>query len=282
LLFHPDTSFQDDPLYLSGNIILQDKASCFPGLVLSPPATDETVVIDATAAPGNKTSHLSALMGNRGKLFAFERDRRRFSTLKKMIAKAGCTNVTPINADFLITDPLDLRFTAVTHILLDPSCSGSGIVNRMDFLVEIDEGFGENRLDKLASFQQKMIKHAMRFPSVKKVVYSTCSVHAIENEGVVRNILNSEECKSGRFRLAPQNEVLASWPRRGSPEELDSPGDARSLIRCLPGEDATNGFFVSCFVKSKKSVTRKREASNDGHAGDKKRRKRQKQTGEGN
>jgi len=25
-----------------------------------------------------------------------------------------------------------------------------------------EEGFGENRLDKLASFQQKMIKHAMR------------------------------------------------------------------------------------------------------------------------
>jgi len=68
LVFHPDTSFQDDPLYLSGNIILQDKASCFPALVLSPPATDETVVIDATAAPGNKTSHLSALMGNRGKV----------------------------------------------------------------------------------------------------------------------------------------------------------------------------------------------------------------------
>jgi len=66
-------------------------------------------------------------------------------------------------------------------------------------------------------------------PSVKKVVYSTCSVHAIENEGVVRNILNSEECKIGRFRLAPQNEVLATWPRRGSPEELDSPGESLGL-----------------------------------------------------
>lgn len=25
--------------------------------------------------------------------------------------------------------------------------------------------------------------------------------------------------------------------------------DAEGLIRCLPGEDATNGFFVSCFVR---------------------------------
>jgi putative methyltransferase len=68
LLFPPDFSFQCDPLYLSGKIILQDKASCFPALILSPPASDGTVVIDATAAPGNKTSHLSALMGNKGKV----------------------------------------------------------------------------------------------------------------------------------------------------------------------------------------------------------------------
>lgn len=26
--------------------------------------------------------------------------------------------------------------------------------------------------------------------------------------------------------------------------------DAESLIRCSPGEDGTNGFFVSCFVKA--------------------------------
>lgn len=68
LLFSPQTTFNDDPLYLSGKIILQDKASCFPAIVLSPPATDESAVIDATAAPGNKTSHLSALMKNKGKV----------------------------------------------------------------------------------------------------------------------------------------------------------------------------------------------------------------------
>lgn len=68
LLFPPDLQFVDDPLYHEGKIILQDKASCIPAFVLSPPATDRTVTIDATAAPGNKTSHLSALMQNKGKV----------------------------------------------------------------------------------------------------------------------------------------------------------------------------------------------------------------------
>lgn len=68
LAFPPKTAFHNDPAYLTGKIILQDKASCFPAVILDPPARDDAVVIDATAAPGNKTSHLSALMRNRGKV----------------------------------------------------------------------------------------------------------------------------------------------------------------------------------------------------------------------
>ncbi|TFY82877.1 hypothetical protein EWM64_g1133 [Hericium alpestre] len=115
-LFPPQTQFQDNPLYTSGKIILQDKASCFPAVVLAPPASDSIVAIDATAAPGNKTSHLSALMGNQGKLYAFERDRKRFTTLKTMLGRAGCRNVEALNADFLTTEPDDSRFSKVDHM----------------------------------------------------------------------------------------------------------------------------------------------------------------------
>jgi 16S rRNA C967 or C1407 C5-methylase (RsmB/RsmF family) len=68
LLFSPQYQFHDDPTYKSGKIILQDKASCFPAVVLAPPTGEDSVVIDATAAPGNKTSHLSMLMCNKGKV----------------------------------------------------------------------------------------------------------------------------------------------------------------------------------------------------------------------
>ncbi|KAK0204704.1 S-adenosyl-L-methionine-dependent methyltransferase [Desarmillaria ectypa] len=252
LLFSPQTTFHDDPLYKSGKIILQDKASCFSAVVLSPPSMEDTYVIDATAAPGNKTSHLSAIMGNNGKLFAFERDRKRFKTLEMMLSKAGCQNVETLNRDFLTVDPQDEAYCKVTHILLDPSCSGSGIVNRLDHLLETEaenEPEKDERMTKLAAFQLVMIKHAMKFPAVKRIVYSTCSVHATENEHVVRDALKSEEAENGGFKLdAPEN-VLPQWKRRGLPEEMDNPSDAASLIRCSPGGDATNGFFVSCFVR---------------------------------
>ncbi|KAJ2916589.1 hypothetical protein MD484_g3801, partial [Candolleomyces efflorescens] len=254
LVFPSQTSFADDPAYQTGKLILQDKASCFPAVVLAPPASNDAVVIDATAAPGNKTSHLSAIMKNQGKIYAFERDRRRFTTLETMLSKAQCSNVHPVNTDFLLVDPHDEKYGAVTHILLDPSCSGSGIVNRLDHLVESvpteeDAINSDSRLAKLAAFQLKMIKHAMQFPKVKKIVYSTCSIHSIENEHVVRDALTSEEAKDNSFVLAPRNEALPNWLRRGLPDEMASNEDASSVIRCSPGEDHTNGFFVSCFIR---------------------------------
>lgn len=68
LAFHPTAPLQDNAAYMNGSIIFQDKASCFPAIVLNPPSLINTAVIDATAAPGNKTSHLSALMSNQGKV----------------------------------------------------------------------------------------------------------------------------------------------------------------------------------------------------------------------
>lgn len=125
-------------------------------------------------------------------------------------------------------------------------------------------------------------------------MYSTCSVHTIENEHVVRQALKTEECISGRFTLAPSGEILPTWKRRGIPTEMDDPsvyhalqsllefalrcyynsfpsyvdiGDAASLVRCTPGEDATNGFFVSLFIRQTQlsvSESRKRKEPCDG------------------
>ena len=133
--------------YVNGRIILQDKASCFPAHLLlgsrsrtSPYVGD---VMDACAAPGNKTTHLAAILSSSSshagkssgvpRIFACERDAARSETLQSMVQKAGAVSVTILaKQDFLSLDPSDQRFTNVTHLLLDPSCSGSGILGRED------------------------------------------------------------------------------------------------------------------------------------------------------
>ncbi|KAI8985130.1 williams-Beuren syndrome critical region protein 20 copy A [Pilobolus umbonatus] len=250
LIFHQRTDFHDHPFYLSGNIILQDKASCFPAHVCQP--SPNAHAIDACAAPGNKTSHLSALMKNKGKIWAFDLDSRRLQLLKKLTNRAGCKNITPVHGSFLETDPNDPLYKDVEYLLLDPSCSGSGIISRLDHLVDdenkvdANEPTQEDRLKNLSEFQVSIIQHALKFPKAKRVVYSTCSIHPEENEHVVKTILQSNP----RFELAPAATVLPTWERRGIPEELDGNKDlADRLVRTVPSEDLTNGFFVACFIR---------------------------------
>ena len=304
LAFHPKatTALLGSKIYKENWIVMQDLASCFPAYILDP-EVGEGEVLDATSAPGNKTSHLSAIMYTKSKelagegegwgtLYAFERDPVRYKTLVKRLIAIGALsnpklpsaaapgNVIAERKDFLTTNPSD--FGSVTHMLLDPSCSGSGIVNRLDFLKEDDdvedssfdpsdnaplsvENSGqtklERRLHQLSEFQLLMIRHAFKFPSLRKVVYSTCSIHAQENENVVIRALETDEAKEHGWRLAPRNQVIPSWPVRGDKEACKKMGRedvAEDVIRCLPGGvgsgdkphvESCNGFFVACFVR---------------------------------
>lgn len=125
--------------YTSGKIILQDKASCFPAYLLDPLPEDGDVV-DGCAAPGNKTTHLAAILhthqpefeADAQTIFAFEKDSRRAQTLTKMVKIAGSNKMTKIGfgQDFCQVDPSAEQYSNIGALLLDPSCSGSGIVGR--------------------------------------------------------------------------------------------------------------------------------------------------------
>jgi putative methyltransferase len=139
LAISPGMDFAKVEAYTSGKIILQDKASCFPAYLLDPRSEDGDV-IDACAAPGNKTTHLAAIIHEHRPefedapqtIYAFEKDSRRAQTLEKMVKIAGSKDVTRIGfgQDFLQVDPTAEKFKDVGALLLDPSCSGSGIVGR--------------------------------------------------------------------------------------------------------------------------------------------------------
>lgn len=53
-------------------------------------------VIDATAAPGNKTTFLGDLLRDRGTVFAFDRDEKRFKILSQRCEAFGSGNVVAL------------------------------------------------------------------------------------------------------------------------------------------------------------------------------------------
>lgn len=83
-----------------------------------------SVVLDMCAAPGMKTTQVAAAMNNEGKVYAVERDPRRFETLNRIVEASGATCITTVNKDVLTCTEKD--FPGVQYILVDPSCSGSG------------------------------------------------------------------------------------------------------------------------------------------------------------
>ncbi|KAM3422884.1 hypothetical protein BST61_g366 [Cercospora zeina] len=124
--------------YRTGKLILQEKASCFPAYLLDP-RPEEGDVIDACAAPGNKTTHVAALVGKKHSVFACERDEGRSKTLQKMVKMAGAESIVTVKSkqDFTRLDPDSQQLANVTGLVLDPSCSGSGIFGRDEATVTL-------------------------------------------------------------------------------------------------------------------------------------------------
>lgn len=83
------------------------------------------------AAPGTKTTHLSAKMKDRGIIYAVELNSRRYEILCDLVKNVGCSNVKPINMDALLIGQNDDTswYRDVEYILVDPSCSGTGALN---------------------------------------------------------------------------------------------------------------------------------------------------------
>ena len=124
------------------------------------------------------------------------------------------------------------------YLVVDPSCSGTGMVLRPGDASDPPQ----ERLDKLAGLQTRLLLHALSFPKAKRVVYSTCATSVTENEAVVAKVLAT--CPGWKSAS-----TMSSWPRRGREFEGE---DGANFLRAEPNLDLCNGFFVALLKKKKK------------------------------
>jgi putative methyltransferase len=96
----------------------------------------------------------------------------------------------------------------------------------------------------LARFQLAALRHALRCPRLQRLVYSTCSCHAAENEGVVALALPHAQHLGWRLAAA-----LPGWHRRGLPGCGLSDAQAACVLRTDPMQDGCDGFFLALFVR---------------------------------
>ena len=187
-------------------------------------------ILDVCCAPGMKTAAIASRLNNEAEIISIDKDAKRLGEMENILEKAGVTCCEMHDNDFIDVDPEEVG--PVDVIMLDPSCSGTGMIRRLEY--HHDEHMDKKRLYKLASFQTKMLTHAMKF-ATKRIVYSTCSVSVLENEFVIKSALK-ESTEKFNYKIV---NALPNWESRGL-------GDFNFAIKCIRSseKDLTNGFFV--------------------------------------
>lgn len=201
-------------LWHRGAIMPQSRASILAGRVLAPDPGDR--VLDLCAAPGAKTTHLAALIEDRGRVVAVERNPGRARALEQncMRMHAGCVEVVSADAaEFDGTAGFD-------GVLVDPPCSGLGTLqSRPDRRWRASpEAIGE-----LAAIQARILAAgAAATRSGGALVYSVCTISRREGQDVVESFLaaNPDWAADGAFQLLPHRDgtdgFFIARLRRGS------------------------------------------------------------------
>ena len=182
-------------LLASGHAYIKDPATRLAAELLAP-APGETL-LDLCAAPGGKARDLAHLCGGRGHLVAVDLPGERQNHLRENLATLSASglrvdrleaDVTQLDAARFARADLPDRYDAV---LLDAPCSNTGVIRRRpDVKWRLDAG----DIARCAAKQLEMLRAAAgHVRPGGRLVYSTCSIEAEENQSVVDQFLQTPE-----------------------------------------------------------------------------------------
>lgn len=234
------------PYHLAGLYYLQDPSAMSPAeLLFSIPMREGERVLDLSAAPGGKTTHLAALMRGRGLLVANEIKNKRVGHLAQNVERWGAGNVVVTNeSPERLADYFGAFFE---RVLVDAPCSGEGMFRkdmsaRLDWSAEMVAGCAI-RQGNILRVAAKLVKPG------GYLLYSTCTFAPEENEGVIAQFL--EEFPAFAVVELPLFDGFV----RGKPEWLGEKlkKDERGLagaVRLFPHRIQGEGHFACLLRKA--------------------------------
>jgi len=180
------------PEYLAGHYMLQGASSMLPVMALAPQENER--VLDMCAAPGGKTSYISALMKNTGTVVANDAKAERLKSLVANCHRLGINNTLVCNYDGRSYPKVMGGFD---RVLLDAPCSGTGVISK-DEQVKINKS--DKDIQRCSHVQKELLLAAIDSVDAKSksagyIVYSTCSIMVEENEWVVDYALSRRNVK---------------------------------------------------------------------------------------
>ena len=218
--------------YREGLYQIQDEASQLIAYLLHPRPGER--VLDLCAGVGGKTTHLAQFLENRGSVLAVDSNPRKVRDLWKNALRLGIKNIRFRTGDFLQPGFFQKNQPAFDRILVDAPCSGWGVIRRhpdLKWRIRLEDS------RRLAEQQIKFLQKAAEYLKPKgTLVYSTCTLCPVENEGVIE-----------RF-LAGHPEFFLDSVAPYLPGPAKGLADPRGFYYAWPHRHGTDGFFAARLV----------------------------------
>lgn len=237
-------SFTFDPHFHAGCYYVQEASSMFLEQALKQTISlqDDLYILDLSAAPGGKSTHLQSLFSGNSLLVSNEVIKTRANTLKQNIIKWGATNVVVTNNDPRHFASLQGFFDV---IVVDAPCSGSGLFRKDP--EAIGEWSRENVM--LCSGRQQRIL-ADVLPALKEngvLIYSTCSYSKEEDEDIMDWLAGEMDMLNLSLEIDTEWNIVKTISSSSKSEGY----------RFYPDKLKGEGFFLACFKKRSGSENKK-------------------------
>jgi 16S rRNA (cytosine967-C5)-methyltransferase len=234
----------ESPALKRGRVRIQDEAS----QLVAELAGEGRRILDVCAAPGGKTA-LLAERNPGAEIVACDISPGRLEVMRSLLAgNPAMARVQTIVADASRVDESQEVRGLFDLILCDAPCSGTGTLARNP---EVKLRLRPGDLERQQERQRAILTAALRrLAPGGRLLYSTCSLEAEENEAVVRRCLE----ENGTVRLVPMAECLARLAEQGrlAADSAAKAGEAIAgeFLRTLPGQFDSDGFFAAMIERS--------------------------------
>ncbi|MCB9433777.1 MAG: RsmF rRNA methyltransferase first C-terminal domain-containing protein [Ardenticatenaceae bacterium] len=231
LLADPAAQPGKHPFHDAGVYYLQEPAAMVVGSVVDPQPGEW--VLDLAAAPGGKSTHLAARLGDTGLLVANDIDHSRAQILAQNMERWGSRHALLTNAT---PSQLADQFGAIfDRVLVDAPCSGEGLFRRMGSFA-----WSEANVTACAVRQSHILDDAARLLRPGgRLVYATCTFSPEENEGVIARFLADHP----NFALEPIPPIAGAAP--GQPAWVNSDLPLDRALRLWPHRFPGEGHFIA-------------------------------------
>lgn len=225
--------------FKQGYFTIQDETAGLIPIMLDPKETD--VILDSCSSPGGKTTYLSEMMDNKGKIEAWDIHEHRTKLVENTAKRLGITNIeAKVNDATIYNENYKEKFD---KILLDVPCLGLGVLKRKP---DIKWQKQKQDIKEITKTQKQILETCSQY--LKKggvLVYSTCSILKEENEDIIEEFLKKhKDFKIEKLNIEKNKRIIN--------QEFFKKFNRNNEYLQVYQNEKTDGFFICKLVKYKK------------------------------